>query len=149
VGCFSFERLPPAIHQALANVPGLQRGRGTVRESKQVTAVPVELVDAALQFMPAPVAAMVRLQLVCGCRTGEVMRMRGAELNTVGPTWKYRPAHHKNAHRGLHRVTFSDGCRLGQLQCTRGRPGDYRLPRFRLQTERRLIMMWLARRLRG
>jgi hypothetical protein len=41
------------------------------------------------------------------------MRMRGAELNTAGPTWKYRPAHHKNAHRGLHRVIFLGRVKAG------------------------------------
>jgi integrase len=102
----SFERLPPAVHQALKDVPGLQWGRGTVRESDPVGSVPAEVVEASLPFLPAPVAAMVRLQLLTGCRPGEVMRMRAVDLNTSGPVWEYRPAHHKNKHRGLDRVIF-------------------------------------------
>ncbi len=102
----SFERLPVAVHQALKDVPGLQRGRGKVRESEPVRAVSLDLVEATLPFLPAPVAAMVRLQLHSGCRPGEVMRMRAADLKMSGPVWEYRPAHHKNQHRGLDRVIF-------------------------------------------
>jgi integrase len=68
--------------------------------------VPIEVVEATLPFAPAPVAAMARLQLLSACRPGEVMRMRAVDLNTSGPVWEYRPAHHKNKHRGLDRVIF-------------------------------------------
>ena len=100
----SFERLPATAHQGLKDVPGLQRGRSEARESEPVAPVPVEVVEATLAFMPAPVAAMTRLQLLSGCRPGEVMSMRAADLKTSGPVWEYRPASHKNKHRGLDRV---------------------------------------------
>jgi integrase len=102
----SYERLPAAVHQALKDVPGLQRGRGEVRESDPVGTAPVEVVEATLPFMPAPIAAMTRLQLLSGCRPGEAMRMRAVDLNMSSPVWEYRPAHHKNKHRGLERVIF-------------------------------------------
>jgi integrase len=102
----SFERLPASVHQALQDVPGLRLGRGNVRESEPVGAVPVEVVEATLPFLPPPVAAMVRLQLLSGCRPGEVMRMRAVDLTTSKSAWEYRPAHHKNKHRGLDRVIF-------------------------------------------
>ena len=102
----SFERLPAAVHLALKDVPGLQRGRGKVRESNPVRAVPVDTVAATLPFAPAPVAAMARLQLLSACRPGEVMRMRAVDLNTSGAVWEYRPVHHKNEFRGLDRVIF-------------------------------------------
>jgi integrase len=47
---------------------------------------------------------MVRLQLLTGCRAGEVMSIRGCDLTPGESTWEYRPAHHKNAWRGKDRV---------------------------------------------
>ena len=54
--------------------------------------------------MPPPVAAMVRLQLVTGMRPGEVVLMRGCDLDTAGRVWTYSPRHHKNEHRGQTRT---------------------------------------------
>jgi site-specific recombinase XerD len=49
---------------------------------------------------------MVELQRLMGCRPGEVMAMRAMDLTMSGPVWTYRPASHKNKHRGLDRVIF-------------------------------------------
>lgn len=49
--------------------------------------------------LPA-VGAMIRLQLLTGMRPGEVILMRGAEIQTSGDVWTYRPAQHKTAHHG-------------------------------------------------
>src|SRR5208283_1332665 len=50
-----------------------------------------------------PVAAMVQVQLLTGCRTEEVLAMRGCDLTPGEPNWEYRPAWHKNAWRGQQR----------------------------------------------
>ncbi len=47
---------------------------------------------------------MVRLQLLTGCRAGEIMALRGADLLPGEPNWEYRPASHKSAWRGKGRV---------------------------------------------
>jgi site-specific recombinase XerD len=102
----SFELLPVAVHQALQTVPGLRRGHGKVREAEPIRPVPVELVEVTLPYMPRPVRAMVRLQLLTACRAGEVTVMRGMDLNTSGVVWAYRPHRHKNQHRGQPRVIY-------------------------------------------
>jgi integrase len=102
----SFELLPVAVHQALQTVQGLRRGHGKVREADPIKPAPVEQVEAALPCMPRPVGAMVRLQLLTACRAGEVMIMRGIDLNTCGPVWTYHPHKHKNQHRGQQRVIY-------------------------------------------
>jgi integrase len=62
-------------------------------------------VRKVLPFLPPAVAAMVELQILTGMRSGEVVLMRGRDLNMGGPTvWQYRPAHHKTAHHGHDRV---------------------------------------------
>jgi integrase len=102
----SYELVPPAVHEALRTVAGLQRGRGEAREADPVRAAPEAHVNATLPLLPAPVRAMAELQLLTGMRAGEVMVMRAIDLNTGGPVWTYRPAGHKNKHRGRDRVIF-------------------------------------------
>jgi integrase len=102
----SFEVLPAAVYEALRTVPGLQRGRTEAPEADPVLPVAVEVVEATLPFLPAPVAAMTRLQLHSGCRAGEAMVMRACDLTVKDDVWEYRPHRHKNRHRGLDRVIF-------------------------------------------
>jgi integrase len=49
---------------------------------------------------------MVQVQLATGCRPGEVVIMRATDLNMAGSVWEYRPASHKNKHRGKDRVIY-------------------------------------------
>jgi integrase len=100
----SVELIPPSIVQALQTVAGLQRGRTEAKEPEAVEPVPIERVEAVLPHLPRPVAAMVRLQLLTGCRPGEVMRIRGRDLTPGEPTWVYRPDSHKNRWRGQERL---------------------------------------------
>lgn len=100
----SMELVPPAVYQAISAVEGLRQGRTEAKEAPEVGPVPLERVQATLPHLPAPVAAMVRLQLLTGMRAGEVMAMRGCDLVEGEPTWEYRPATHKNAWRGQERI---------------------------------------------
>lgn len=100
----SVELIPASVVQALQTVAGLQKGRSKVKESSSVAPVPAEHVEAVLPYLSKPVAAMVRLQLLTGCRLGEVVLMRGCDLISGDPVWEYRPSRHKNTWRGQERV---------------------------------------------
>jgi integrase len=102
----SCELIPAGVYAALRTVPGIRHGRGAARETQPIKPVLVEHVEAALPFLPDPVAALVRVQLLTGCRAGEVMVMRAMDLNMSGQVWTYRPGSHKNRHRGLDRVIY-------------------------------------------
>ena len=102
----SCELEPSSVYEALRTVSGLQRGRSEAREADPVSPACEEHVQAALPFLPAPVGAMAELQLLTGMRPGEAMAMRAIDLTMSGPVWAYRPASHKNRHRGLDRVIF-------------------------------------------
>lgn len=78
----------------------------TVRESEPIRPVPEQFVYATLPFMPPAVATMVQLQLLTGCRPGEVCIMRTCDLETAGRVWIYRPQNHKTAHFGHERTIF-------------------------------------------
>jgi integrase len=49
---------------------------------------------------------MIQLQILTGMRPGEVVQMRGRDLNMSGKVWEYRPESHKTEHHGNQRVIF-------------------------------------------
>jgi integrase len=100
----SVELIPGSVSQAIQTVNGLQKGRSRVKEARPIVPVAVEIVEATLLHLTGPVAAMVRVQLLTGCRTGEVVVMRTQDLTVGEPNWLYRPHQHKNSWRGQERV---------------------------------------------
>jgi integrase len=96
--------VPATVLAEIETVPGLQRGRSTASESDGIAPVPIEVVKKTLPYLPRPVAAMVQLQLLSGCRAGEVVLLRGLDLTMQGDLWKYRPMKHKTAWRGHNRI---------------------------------------------
>lgn len=96
--------VPVGVHQALLTVPGLQAGRTAAREMPPVEPVTEAAVNAALPFMPAQVRDMVGLQLLTGCRPGEIVILRPRDIDTTGDVWQYRPAVYKTMHHGRVRV---------------------------------------------
>lgn len=104
-GC-QHEVVKPDIYHGLKSVRGLKRGRSDAREADEVKPAPQAHVDAVLPLVRPQVAAMIRLQRLTGARPGEVLAMRGAELDRSGDVWVFRPAQHKNAWRGHLREIF-------------------------------------------
>jgi integrase len=102
---------PVAVLQSLNTVEGLRAGRTVARESEPIKPVAVHVVQATLPTLPPPAAAMVQVQLLTGMRPGEIVAMRGIDLDTAGKMWAYRPGsdegphgRHKTAHRGRDRI---------------------------------------------
>jgi integrase len=98
------ELVNPSVYHGLLAVSGLKAGRTTARETKAITPVSDELVEATLSHLSRQVAAMVRLQRLTGMRSGEVVSMRITDLDRAGPIWLYRPLSHKTEHHGKERV---------------------------------------------
>jgi len=98
------ELVPAMAHHALLAVRGLERGRSEARETEPVKPVPVAFVEAVLPFLSRQVASMVELQLLTGARSGEIVIIRGIDLDTSGAVWLYKPSAHKTAYRGHSRV---------------------------------------------
>ncbi len=94
-----------AVYHDLRAVAGLRRGKGGVRETERIKPVPSERVEAVLPWLPPPVAAMVRFQLLTGCRPNEVCRLRPGDLDAREPgCWVFRPGKHKTEHLGQERM---------------------------------------------
>ncbi len=100
----SHELVPSSIYEALRTVPGLRRGRTTAVETEPIRPVPTEYVDAVKPFVSRQIWAMVELQRLTGMRSGEVVIMRGRDLDMTGELWRYRPSCHKTAHHGHERI---------------------------------------------
>ncbi|MBX3427935.1 MAG: site-specific integrase [Pirellulales bacterium] len=99
-------RLPAAVPQNLAIVPGLRRGKCDAKESAPVLPVDDAVVEATLVHLPEVVGDMVRFQRLTGCRPGEVCALRPVDVDCTGDVWLYRPRHHKTAHHGKERTIF-------------------------------------------
>jgi integrase len=100
------EILSGSLYHTLSTVPGLKRGRGTVRESEPVKPAPQEHVDAIEPYVSRQVWAMVQLQLLTAARSGEIVKMRPCDIDCSGGIWFYRPTEHKTAHHGHERKIF-------------------------------------------
>ncbi len=102
----SEQLVPPAVHQALSTVDGLQRGRTEARETKPIGPVADATIDATLPHLPPVVADMVRFQRFTGTRPSEVCLLRPCDVDRSGEVWVYRPESHKTEHHGRERVIF-------------------------------------------
>jgi integrase len=102
----SEELIPAAVAVALTTVKGLERGRSGAKESEPVRPPDPEHIDKALPFLPPPVAALVRLQLLCGARPGELVGLKAADIDRAETPWVVRLGDHKTAHRGKARVLY-------------------------------------------
>lgn len=100
------EIVPIGVYQALANVPGLKRGRTIAREAPKVRPVSDEVVDKTIQFCTPIVADMIRLQRIAGMRPGEICSLTPAMINTQEPVWVAELPAHKTAWRGKDRHLF-------------------------------------------
>ena len=98
------ELVPSSVHQSLTAVSGLQRGRTGAKEHKPVEPVDDATVDATLPHVSRHIRGMIELQRLTGCRPGEVVLIRRADIDTSKAIWLYRPDTHKTAWRGKTRT---------------------------------------------
>ncbi len=102
----SKQMLSPLVLQSLQSLAPLKKGRCNVREAEPVKPVAEEYVRAILPHVSPQVAAMIQLQMLTGMRPGEVVIMRGCDLNCSGKLWTYTPVSHKTEHHDRSRVIY-------------------------------------------
>lgn len=100
------ELIPAEVHTALSKVEGLRRRELGVRESDPVKPVADEHVEVLKPHLSNVVWSMIQVQRMTGMRPGEVVIMRGCDIDTNGPVWTYTPQRHKTEHHGHSRVIF-------------------------------------------
>lgn len=98
--------VPPEVLQKLQAVEPLRRGRSGVREGTGRKTLNPSDIEDILPHLPAPVAGLVRVQWLTGCRPGEAMAMRGCDIDMSEDVWVYSPAEHKTEHYGKTRRIY-------------------------------------------
>ncbi len=105
--CFKWavrsELVPVTVYQALLTVSGLAEGKTSAIDHPPIGPVPREVFEATLPHMPRCLADLLRLQLHCAMRPGEVCALRPADLDISGDIWIYVPREHKMEHTGRQR----------------------------------------------
>lgn len=104
--CASLDMIPAAPYQKAATLDPLKRGRSAARETDPVKPVPQKHIDTVLSRVNKSVAAMIRLQLLTGCRPGEIVTLKREQMDMSGPVWILELTNHKNAWRNKKRVLY-------------------------------------------
>ena len=111
------EKIPASVPDALRYVVGLKKGRTTAKEPTPIGPVDIATVNATIEHLSPVVAAMIRLQLLTGCRPGEVVAIRPCDLTFgLDGTACYRPDSHKTEHHGRERRVYLGPQALGILK---------------------------------
>lgn len=101
------EIVPAQVYDALKHLSWLRAGRSKARESAPIPPVDEGTVNDTLPYLPTVVMDMVRLQLLCGARPGEVCGLRPCDISRgTNGVWTYRPSSHKTEHHGRDRRIF-------------------------------------------
>lgn len=100
------ELIPESAWRALDAVEGLRKGRSAAKESEPVRAIAQAHIDAVKPFVSRQVWGLVRLQLLTGARSGEIVGLRRVDLDTTGKIWFTHLDHHKTSHRGKLRTIY-------------------------------------------
>ncbi|MCZ6792183.1 MAG: site-specific integrase [Planctomycetota bacterium] len=110
----SEELVPPEVLERLRSVTPLKEGRTDARETKRVTSVSDEHVEAVRPFVSRQVWTLIELQRLTAARSGELVIMRPCDLDRSDEVWTYTPASHKTGYRG-HRRTIYLGPRAQEV----------------------------------
>jgi integrase len=105
-GAAESELVEASVWQALTAVAGLKRGRTTAPEPEPVRPVAEDVLAKTLEAAHPMLRAMILVQLRTGMRPGELVQLRGADLDTSGPAWVFKPMTHKLEHQGRDRTIF-------------------------------------------
>jgi integrase len=100
------ELVAPTTLEGLRSVAALGKGRTEAPEPVPVKPVPMAHVEAVLPHVSRPVAAMIRLQLLSGCRPGEIVGLRPVDIDMSSNVWTARLQEHKTSYRGRERTVY-------------------------------------------
>ncbi|XZE45154.1 tyrosine-type recombinase/integrase [Pirellulaceae bacterium SH467] len=98
----SEEMVTESAWSRLKSVEPLRYGDG--KENPKRQPVDIEIVRKTAKELSPIIKSMLRVQLSTGMRPEEVCSMRPCDIDRSGETWFYRPAKHKNTHRGKTRA---------------------------------------------
>ncbi len=102
--CASQELVPGSICENQKTLSGLKYGRSDANETGEVQPVSFEVVETTLERLPKILADVDRMQLLTGCRPGEVCQLKPGRIDRSGDIWLFSPETHKTEHHGHDRT---------------------------------------------
>ena len=102
----SEETVPTDVYHSLCSVVSLRSGKCRAHDNAPISPVSDADVEKTLEYLPEPVDIMVRVQRFCGCRPGELVRIRKKDIDRSGKVWVVELTKHKTAHHGKRRIIF-------------------------------------------
>jgi len=118
----SEETVPTDVYQSLNSVDGLRSGKCKAHDNAPIQAVTDADVEKTLEYLPEMVALMVRVQRLCGCRPGELVKIRKKDIDRSDEVWVVELAKHKTAHKGKRRIIYfgpqAQSLLLSRLVCS-------------------------------
>jgi integrase len=102
----SQQLVPPSTLEGLRSLPALRAGRSKAKERPPVRPADETIIAAALPHLPPTIRALVEVQIRCGARGGELLRMRPGDIDQSGPVWIFKPHSHKAAWHGKTRQVY-------------------------------------------
>ncbi len=102
------ELVPASVADAMSMLEALKRGRTRAKEGTKVRPVPEFVLAASIPHLASPVRAIVRVQLLTGARPGEIVGLRGRDIDRDAGTGLLvaRLNKHKTAHLGRERLVY-------------------------------------------
>lgn len=102
----SEEMIPTDVFQSLCSVDGLRAGKCKAHDNDPIEAVSDADVEKTLEYLPELVALMVSVQRLCGCRPGELAKIKKKDVDRSGEVWIVELSQHKTTHRGKRRIIY-------------------------------------------
>jgi integrase len=102
--CESRELVSASCYHRLASVGSLKAGRTNAKETKGLSPVTKQQVDATVPHLSRQVAGLVWFCWHTGARMGEATQLATRFLDMRKSVWLFTPPQHKNSHRGQDRV---------------------------------------------
>lgn len=99
------EMVPASVHAALKTLEPLQQGRDVPRR-EPIGPVSQEHIEATRAHLSAVLRDMIAVQLLTGCRPGELVGLKCGDIDTSGQVWTATLRAHKTAHKGLSRTLY-------------------------------------------
>jgi integrase len=99
--------IPASVHEAIKCVAPLRYGHTSAKEALPISPVDTSTVTKTIEHAPSIIADMINLQLLLGCRPGELVRLTPAMVDRTGDVWVIRLSQHKTAHRGKTRTLYA------------------------------------------
>jgi integrase len=99
-------KIPASVFETLRLIPGLKSGRTEAPDTEPVLPVEESVVEATLPMLTPVVRDMVRVQLLIGCRPGEICKLTPGCIDRSEDVWVATVTEHKTKWHGHSRLLF-------------------------------------------